>query len=1001
MESCDSTQALALFAQSNVATCSLDASALSAFYLLRRGWSYVVVLDQSNRPQGLFTAASILGWLDMREEGWSIYAHRSLRHCDLLPLPTIAHDTTIATFLKHINAHPSYLGLWALLDAGKQYSGIIETLPLLRQLATTKSDPNSFSELLQLVAQFPLPIMVCNAQAESLATNQAWRTAIPPNSFNYADYFPSQSQSAQSAQSVGLNAEPPHHAHMAVNQASHHLDQANQANQVNPDLEAFGAQADRPMVKNLRVALDPEPPLPFSHPNTHTHSNGVNGADEGAAEGIALSLNQPELLVHSGHLVGSLSNYHEGTWQFSRVKLPNSLPGLELIIATDISQQEQLAEKLAQQNTELVKLTKLKDEFLACISHELKTPLTSIIGISSMLANKNIGELSDRQSRYLSMIHQSGRHLMQIIDRMVDLAKAETGQLELNFEPVAIAQLCEHTIEQTYKLLTQEALERGLDKVHLPTIKLEIDLNLETIVADGYRLQQMLLSLLSNAFKFNQVEPEQAKLGLTVNHWDGWIAFTVWDHGIGIPEDKQHLIFQKFQQLENTLTRQFEGTGLGLVLTRTIARLHGGDVTFVSKVNEGSQFTVLLPPVPPHLLEETNSKISVATNRLVLIVDHDANDIKQTIEVITVWGYRAVVARSGTEALEKARRLQPHLILLNPELPTLSGWDALALLKQDPATREIKTIVLAGASVREKRHHQANGFLHKPLQTSSLNSFLSDQIAEPEVFVVLCLGHSLEDQIADQLRTDGHRLLEVGSLDQGDILVKIWHPDLVLLNVDQDELEEWLAQIDDSYLLLNLPILLTVPQMESMRLGQMRQQFPDLSLFGFTEDLGYESNGLSRAIANAVGHLHSPTILMAELGNPITTTSASLPASSSTASLHQYLRLAGFQIHLLDLIGNDHHRSLSQQLQTMGIDALLVCIQDLDNLTEQHHQTIEIIAQAQSHPPIIVIDGRSDPSAAIAHEGLGQLINMATAVVNQAEAIAKIVPTLQQCLLHK
>jgi signal transduction histidine kinase len=115
------------------------------------------------------------------------------------------------------------------------------------------------------------------------------------------------------------------------------------------------------------------------------------------------------------------------------------------------------------------------------------------------------------------------------------------------------------------------------------------------IVADELRLRQMLMHLLSNALKFTDAGGE---IGLTVNRWDGWIAFTVWDTGIGIPPEKQHLIFQKFQQLEQPLTRRFEGTGLGLVLTQGLARLHGGDVSFISKPDEGSQFTLLLPPCP-------------------------------------------------------------------------------------------------------------------------------------------------------------------------------------------------------------------------------------------------------------------------------------------------------------------------------------------------------------------------------------------------------------------
>lgn len=238
---------------------------------------------------------------------------------------------------------------------------------------------------------------------------------------------------------------------------------------------------------------------------------------------------------------------------------------------------------------------------MACISHELKTPLTAILGLSSLLKDQVLGELNERQTRYAQLIHKSGRHLMLVVNDILDLTRIETGQLELVPEPLHIHTVCQAAFDlaiQHYQ--SQDKSDIKLQAEILAQVKrrfhLEIEPGLETFVADELRLRQMLVNLLCNALKF---APDGSDFGLQVSRWENWVAFTIWDQGIGIPDDKQHLIFQKFQQLESPLTREFEGTGLGLVLTQHLARLHGGDVSFISKPNQGSKFTLLLPPNPP------------------------------------------------------------------------------------------------------------------------------------------------------------------------------------------------------------------------------------------------------------------------------------------------------------------------------------------------------------------------------------------------------------------
>jgi histidine kinase (EC 2.7.13.3) len=226
--------------------------------------------------------------------------------------------------------------------------------------------------------------------------------------------------------------------------------------------------------------------------------------------------------------------------------------------------------------------------------------------LSSLLKDNLIGVLNDRQSRYAHLIYQSGRQLMFIVNDILDLTRLETGQLELFPESVDITAVCNEAFAQVKQLDLPDDNPRiislknsvssppeSADKIEFI---LEIEPGLSFLIADKLRLCQMLVNLLSNALKFTDTD---GKIGLKVNVWDGSIAFTVWDNGIGIPADKQHLIFQKFQQLKSPLTHRFQGTGLGLVLTQGLARLHGGDVSFISSECQGSQFTLLLPLYPP------------------------------------------------------------------------------------------------------------------------------------------------------------------------------------------------------------------------------------------------------------------------------------------------------------------------------------------------------------------------------------------------------------------
>ena len=608
---------------------------------------------------------------------------------------------------------------------------------------------------------------------------------------------------------------------------------------------------------------------------------------------------------------------HKGkdrTWQFVKQPLSETLT---LVLAQDVTEEQLVAKELAAKNADLIQLNRLKDEFLACISHELKTPLTAVLGLSSLLKDRAIGELNDRQARYAKLIHQSGRHLMTVVNDILDLTRMETGQMELIVEPVQIAAVCDRAFEGAKLLQQQEDKptaarddpttsrdrQEGKSESQID-FTLEIEPGLVHIVADELRLRQMLVNLLSNALKFTAAG---AAIGLKVNHWEGWIAFTVWDTGIGIPADKQHLIFQKFQQLESPLTRRFQGTGLGLVLTQRLARLHGGDVSFISSEGQGSQFTLLLPPSPPGReqgsggageMEDVNLPSAPLPLRpsapllkrspvgLVLIVEAVPRFIEDLSKLLTNLGYRVIVARSGTEALEKARRFSPEVIFINPLLPLLSGWDVLTLLKTDADTCSIPAIVTATRGEKERATlNRADGFLSLPVKEASLLEQLRD-LTRAEQPTADAFKSSLTVLLLSPLNSSFHaasflvhpsycRILEADDLDQAELLARIWHPNVMVLEgtTQLQNPSAFVEELSRRSSLVSIP-LVTLDSVTTSVANQVKglSVFPclaagDRNAVGSSDTSQQMPSALWQVIQVAAGITWKPSILLVEVSS--------------------------------------------------------------------------------------------------------------------------------------
>jgi HAMP domain-containing protein/CheY-like chemotaxis protein/signal transduction histidine kinase len=443
---------------------------------------------------------------------------------------------------------------------------------------------------------------------------------------------------------------------------------------------------------------------------------------------------------------------------------------------------EQARRALEEKAKELALTSKYKSEFLANMSHELRTPLNSILVLGQQLSDNPDGNLRPKQVEFARTIHGAGTDLLNLITDILDLSKIESGTVSVEAEEIFFASLLD-TVERPFR---HEVENRHLN------FELRTDPQLpRSLVTDSKRLQQVLKNLLSNAFKFT----EQGGVVLSVSAAkDGWsedhpvlnkaaavVAFEVTDTGIGIPFDKQRIIFEAFQQADAGTSRKYGGTGLGLAISRELANLLGGEIQLRSAPGKGSTFTLYLPQTyvdatgsatvievksqssgSPHQLgvvgvtEHPVERIADDRENLepgdavLLIVEDDLHYARVLCDLSRDKGFKVLVATRGTDALELAREYRPTAVSLDVFLPDMLGWTVLNHLKQDPATRHIPVQML---TLDEDRHHGlargAFAFVTKPTTPEGIKAALTriKQYAAPRRKRLLVV----EDNPAEQL----------------------------------------------------------------------------------------------------------------------------------------------------------------------------------------------------------------------------------------------------------
>ncbi len=361
-------------------------------------------------------------------------------------------------------------------------------------------------------------------------------------------------------------------------------------------------------------------------------------------------------------------------------------------------------EELNKKNSELEKAYRVKSDFLASMSHELRTPLNSIIGFSSVLLGPTGDPLTPDQRMALEKVLKNGKHLLQLINDILDFSKLEAGRMTVNVESDEVPNIVANTVMTVEMLLKQKNL----------TLRQEIDPDLPVMKTDILKIKQIIVNLLSNAVKFT----EKGEILLSVKKAQkGIVSFAVKDSGIGIEEKNLPLVFEEFQQIDSSHSRKYKGTGLGLPISRRLARMLGGDLKVQSIFGQGSTFTFLVPAeytpeaakegeapaplkaAPSRRQEAAPLKQAIAqsvgpeTGTKILCIDDDPDALEILRSYLVPEGYNVSVALSGDEGIKLVKQIKPALITLDIMMPQKDGWQVLRELKRDPQAKDIPVII--------------------------------------------------------------------------------------------------------------------------------------------------------------------------------------------------------------------------------------------------------------------------------------------------------------------
>ncbi|MCB0190721.1 MAG: GAF domain-containing protein [Anaerolineae bacterium] len=448
--------------------------------------------------------------------------------------------------------------------------------------------------------------------------------------------------------------------------------------------------------------------------------------------------------------------------------------------AKAFKEQQETAERLKE-------IDKLKTQFLANMSHELRTPLNSIIGFSRVILKGIDGPLTELQKTDLTSIHNSGQHLLGLINNILDLSKIEAGKMELNFE--------ETEIEPIIKTVMSTAMALVKDKSVI--LKQEIPENLPTIWADPTRIRQVILNLVSNACKFT----EDGTVTTFVKVEQDCVIFSVTDTGIGIPPAKLSTIFEEFTQVDASTTRKAGGTGLGLPISRHFVEMHQGEIWVESTPNRGSTFSFSIPIEAPNdaVFEIDNFSLSLpddttTAEKLVIVIDDDPGVIALYKRFLEKQHYQVIGLEHTEDVVSQLKKLSPFAILLDVIIPGKDGWGLLKELKEDPFTKDIPVVVCSIASDKNRGFSLgATNYLIKPIVEDELIEALSHiDKQQNEAIKVLIVDDKADDILLTRRileAQDNYIINEASNGKEGLNIVSNTAPDLIILDLNMPEMD--------------------------------------------------------------------------------------------------------------------------------------------------------------------------------------------------------------------
>ncbi|HAK88795.1 MAG: hypothetical protein A2077_02675 [Nitrospirae bacterium GWC2_46_6] len=493
--------------------------------------------------------------------------------------------------------------------------------------------------------------------------------------------------------------------------------------------------------------------------------------------------------------------------------------------------------ELEKANRELERSSKLKSQFIATMSHELRTPLNSILGFSELLMDEIFGGLTEKQKRHVTNIHNSGSHLLQLINNILDIAKIESGKMELYYEGFAVRQAISE-VETVIRPLVDKKRQELIVKVSE---------GVTLIKADKVKFKQILYNLVSNAVKFT---PEGGNIFVEANlageddayfarykdictKKDSCLSLSVTDSGIGIKKEDHEKIFSEFEQVDSSFSRRYEGTGLGLALTKKLVELHGGDIFVESEEGKGSKFAVVLPlfdvsvaekearPAAP-AMEKFEYSLDMPKKRrgespLILVVEDDPSTSELLTLHLAQGGYRVAHVYNGDFAISRIREAKPFAVLLDVMMPGKDGWEILQELKSDPELKDIPVIMASVVDNLELGFALgATDYLVKPVNRASLLKKLQDLSFATKKgrrsINILCIDDHVEvlELLTSILEPAGYNVIAANSGKEGIEKALAYKPDLIILDLMMPEIDgfEVTQRLKENPSTMDIPILI-------------------------------------------------------------------------------------------------------------------------------------------------------------------------------------------------